>query len=152
MREEDVGQTVKLIHAVYGTADAKKAYKDLQISISGEKGTYRFEDFFVAEIDGKIVAIGGFWSFHYEPNVAHLDWFVVDPKYQRKGVGTILFRYCEKEMKKRKICVLTADTSGGKDYKAAVAFYLHNGFKIVAEIPKYWEDGSSWVYFFKRLD
>jgi len=153
LRSGDIGEIVRLIHSVMGPQDARKVYTDLKISLAiGKDSPYKFEDFFVAEIDGKLVAAGGFWALKYEPAVAHLDWFVVDPACQRKGIGSMLFRYCEKEMKKRGVKMLTAETEGGKLYKAVVAFYLHNGFRIVAEIPKYWEDGSSWVYFFKRLE
>lgn len=152
MREEDIGQVVKLIHEVMGTEDAKKAYHDLKISLNlPEESPYRFEDFLVVEIENNIISVGEIWALHYEP-VARLGWFVVDPKHQRKGMGSILLRHCEEVLKKRKISILTAETSGGKQYKAAVSFYLHNGFRIVAEIPHYWEDGSSWVYFMKRLN
>ncbi len=152
MREDDIGQIVKLIHDVMGTDDARKAYTDLKISLTVDKNSpYKFEDFFVVEIEGAVIAGGGVWALKYEPHVAHLDWFVVDPNHQRRGFGTILFRHCEEILRKKGIKILTAETSGGKQYKAAVSFYLHNGFKIVAEIPHYWEDGASWVYFVKRL-
>ena len=152
MQEADIGQMVKLIHNVMGTLDAKKAYHDMKVSLSIEKlSPYKFEEFFVMEIENDIVAVGEIWALNYEP-IAHLGWFVVDAKHQRKGFGSMLLRHCEEVLKKRKISIITAETSGGRDYKPAVSFYLHNGFKIVAEIPKYWEDGTSWVYFMKRLD
>ncbi len=151
MHEEDIGQIVKLIHNVMGTADAQKAYHDIRVSLADIKESpYKFEEFFVMEIGNSILAVGETWALNYEP-IAHLGWFVVDPKHQRKGLGSMLLRHCEAALKKRGIKILTAETSGGKDYKPAVSFYLHNGFKIVAEIPKYWEDGTSWVYFMKRL-
>lgn len=151
MREEDIGQIVRLLHNVYGKDDASLFLRDIRISLSMPKNSpYKFEDFYVAEIAGEIVAAGGAWALHYEP-VARLDWFIVGSGHQKRGLGTLLLSYIEKEMKKRGISVLVAETSSARQYRAAVAFYERNGFRKVAQIEKYWPDGSAWVYFMKRI-
>ena len=151
MKESDIGEIVKLIHDVYGQNDVRHFLRDLKIGLADKKESpYRFEDFFVVVIDEKIIAVGGAWALHYEP-IARLDWFIVGKERQQKGIGSLLLRHIENHLRKKKISILVAETSSGKNYKAAVAFYQKNGFRKVAEIDKYWEDGSSWVYFMKRF-
>lgn len=151
MREDDIGQIVKLIHNVYGKEDAQQFLKDLKISVAMPKESpYKFEDFFVAELGGEIVALGGAWALHYEP-VARLDWFIVGRENQKKGIGTLLLRFIEKHLREKGISIIVAETSSAKPYRAAAAFYRKNGFRKVAQIDRYWEDGSSWLYFVKRL-
>ena len=60
LKEGDIGKIVAMIHDVMGPGDAKKALQDIRISL--DKHTYRFEEFYVVEINGEIVAAGGFWS------------------------------------------------------------------------------------------
>ena len=150
LREDDIGDIVAMIHDVMGPDDAKKALQDMKISL-GEHAPYKFEEFYVVEVNNKLLGAGGFWSLKYDPNIARLDWFVVRRSEQRKGIGTLLIKFLESRLKKQRIKMILAETSSGNDYKAAVNFYMKNGFRLVSQIPGYWEDKTDWLYFAKRL-
>lgn len=151
MRAGDIGQIVRLIHDVYGREDVRQFLKDLKISLAvSRESPYKFEDFFVVVIDDEIIAVGGAWALHYEP-IARLDWFIVGREHQKKGMGTLLLKFIEGRLKKRRISILIAETSSAAPYRAAALFYEKNGFKKVSRIENYWPDGSAWLCFVKRI-
>ncbi|MBS3050662.1 MAG: GNAT family N-acetyltransferase [Candidatus Aenigmarchaeota archaeon] len=149
LKEGDIGKIVAMIHDVMGPGDAKKALQDIRISL--DKHTYRFEEFYVVEINGEIVAAGGFWSLKYDPNIARLDWFVVPKKHQRHGFGKMLLNFIVNEAKKRKLKLILAEVSDGKAYATARQFLLRNGFEKKSLIRNYWEDGSGVICFIRRI-
>ena len=149
LREDDIGNIVAMIHDVMGPDDAKKALQDIRISL--DKHIYKFEEFYVLEVDSEIVAAGGFWSLKYDPDIARLDWFVVPRKHQRRGFGRMLMKHIVSRAKMLKLRLILAETSDGQQYKAAREFLAKNSFKKAAVIKNYWNDGSSAVYFIRRL-
>ena len=152
IRADDVGSITRIVHNIMGPKDAKMALYDIRETIAKKRASpFKFEEFYVIEINGNIVGAGGVWALRHDPFLARLDWFVIDPNYQRKGIGTILIRFLENLLKKRKIRIVLAETSGGEHYEAAVKFWAKNGFKEVAKISNYWEDGSPCLYFIKHL-
>ncbi|HLD38690.1 MAG TPA: GNAT family N-acetyltransferase [archaeon] len=150
LQEKDIGKIVAIIHDVMGPTDAKKALEDMKISLDPEaKVPYKFEEFYVIEVEDEIVAAGGFWSLKYDPHIARLDWFVVPQKYQRKGFGNILLNFIINRAKKRGLKIVLAETSD--KYVTAVNFFKKCGFTAAAKISNYWEDGSGVVYLVRRL-
>ena len=150
LQQRDIGKIVAMIHDVMGPDDAKKALDDMKISL-GEKTPYKFEEFYVVEINREIVAAGGFWSLKYDPAIARLDWFVVPHKHQRHGFGTMLMNLIIKRARSKKLKLILAEVSDGKEYATARQFLIKNGFQKKASIKNYWEDSSGAVYFVKRL-
>ena len=150
LHEGDIGRIVAIIHDVMGPDDAKKALQDMRISL-GEHTPYKFEEFYVLEVSGEIVAAGGFWSLKYDPDIGRLDWFVVPQRHQRHGYGRMLMNFIANRAKKNKLRLLLAETSDSKEYLPARQFLAKNGFKKTASIGNYWEDGSACVYYAKRL-
>jgi ribosomal protein S18 acetylase RimI-like enzyme len=152
IKETDIGNIVRIVHKIMGPNDAKMVLYDLRETLLKKiNSPFKFEDFYVIEIDRDIVGAGGIWALKHDPSVARLDWFMIDPDYQRKGIGTILIRFLENFLKKKNIKLILAETSSGRAYRAAVNFWAKNGFKEIAKIPNYWEDGSACLYFVKRL-
>jgi len=152
IRETDIGDIVRIVHRIMGPKDARLALYDLRETLMKKKDSeFKFENFYVVEVGKKIVAAGGIWALKHDPFVARLDWFMVDPDYQRKGIGTMLMKFLESFLRKKKVKLILAETSSGSAYKAAVGFWAKNGFKEIAKIPDYWEDGSACLYFAKRL-
>lgn len=149
LREDDIGKIVAIIHDVMGPDDAKKALQDIRISL--DQNTYKFEEFYVVEIKDEIVAAGGFWSLKYDPAIARLDWFVVPKKHQRRGFGRMLMTHMVGRAKASRLRLILAETSDGPQYAAARQFLARNGFKKSAAIKNYWDDGSSAVYFIRRI-
>jgi ribosomal protein S18 acetylase RimI-like enzyme len=145
LRQSDIGKIVAMIHDVMGPDDAKKALEDMKISLDTKaKVPYKFEEFYVVDIDGEVAAAGGFWSLKYDPNIARLDWFVVPHKHQRKGFGSMLINFIINRSKERKVRLLMAETSAG--IPTAVNFLKKSGFREIARFPGYWDDGAAGIY------
>jgi len=71
-----------------------------------------------------------------EDKVGQIRWVYVLPERQRKGVGTSLLNYIEKEamkMKLEKLRVLTNDNAYW-----AKNFYSKLGYKMISKIPRPW--------------
>lgn len=149
---KDMGKIVGIVHDVMEPEDAKKALLDMKINLDGEKAAaFKFKEFYVLEIENDIVAGGGFWSLHYDPDIARLDWFIVPKKHQGKGFGTMMMKFLEQRMKKRGVKAVIAETSNHKSFEPVVDFFKKNGFVQTAHIPNYWEDGSGALYLVKRF-
>jgi len=157
MRETDIGDITGIVLRIMGPRDARRVLADIKETLQkketlGERqSAYKFDEFYVAEIDRRVVAAGGVWALRHDPYIGRLDWFMVHPEQQRKGLGSILLKTIEKEMRKKKIRLILAETSSEPAYKTAVKFWAKNGFKEILKIPGYWEDGSACLYFMKRL-
>ena len=150
LRQSDIGKIVAIIHDVMGPDDAKKALEDMKISLDKTaKVPYKFEEFYVVDLDGEIVAAGGFWSLKYDPSIARLDWFVVPQKHQRRGFGSMLINFIASRAKERKARLIIAETSS--KLRPVIGFMKKGGFKETARIPSYWNDGSACIYLVKRL-
>jgi N-acetylglutamate synthase-like GNAT family acetyltransferase len=87
-------------------------------------------NFWVAEIDGKIVGVVGIAEIKIRT-------FYVDPDYQGKGVGRKLFEKVREEAVKRGYDKLVVQSS-----PAAEKVYEHLGFMKIEQIWKTREDGS----------
>ncbi len=58
-------------------------------------------DYFVAEIEGRIVGACGMYESPSTWYISELTWVMVDPKVQRLGVGSALIQRVIKESKRR---------------------------------------------------
>jgi len=81
-----------------------------------------------------------------------LYWIVVDPQFQRQGVGSRLLRFLEGVVKERKGRMILIDTSSTPEYESTHKFYLRHGFQEVARVPDYYHLGNDRITFCKRLE
>ena len=68
----------------------------------------------------------GMMEFHSIINEIHLDWIMVDPKFQKQGLGSRLLKHLDKQAKKSIDKKIRTEPEDGTDN-----FYLKNGFKLV---------------------
>ena len=80
---------------------------------------------------------------------AELTYFSVHPSFQRKGLGTELFKEILKEFKMFAIEKITLEVSDKN--KVAIDFYHSFGFKTVNIREKYYKDGSNALLQEKKL-
>ena len=80
-----------------------------------------------------------------------LYWIAVDPSSSRRGLGRALQRAAEDLARSLGADYMVAETSTMPAYAAARAFYLANGFTLIAEIPDWHDDGDGMAIFRKRL-
>jgi len=80
-----------------------------------------------------------------------LYWIVVEPSAQAKGVGTVLVKHAEKELKERGGRLLIAETSSTSKYDKTRAFYERKGFQKLAHIKEYYKPDDDLIIYGKYL-
>ena len=88
----------------------------------------------VVAVEGNHVV--GFAVMGYLENEAHLDLLGVDPKYQRKGVGTKLIDWLEKTALVSGIGIIYLETRLKNE--TGRKFYQKHGYKNVQRIHQYY--------------
>ena len=71
--------------------------KEGKISSSIYLSKFSLGEFYVAELNGMVVGVSGFYKYDYS---YWLGWFAVNPKYQGNGVGTMLLKKVEEKVRK----------------------------------------------------
>jgi GNAT superfamily N-acetyltransferase len=89
----------------------------------------------------------GFLSYFAADGNIMINWLGIKKDCRRKGIGTALLKWIEKEARKLKSKYLRAETLSEKynykPYQDTRDFYYKNGFKKIAErkaIRKGWDD------------
>ncbi len=80
-----------------------------------------------------------------------LYWIATDPARQRQGVGAVLVRAMEAELRRRGARLVRVETSGTSGYEGTRAFYHRLDYRETARIPDFYRPGDDLVGFTKRL-
>ena len=80
-----------------------------------------------------------------------LYWIAVDPVAQGRGIGQELLHKVEQSVRDQNGRMLLIETSSARDYRVARHFYRHNGYKRVAQIPNFYEQGDDLLIYYKRI-
>jgi ribosomal protein S18 acetylase RimI-like enzyme len=91
---------------------------------------------------GPIAGTAGRWELY---------WIAVDPNAHRSGLGKRLQVASEEAVRAMGGVMLIAETSTRPDYGPARGFYLSQGYRLLAEIPDWHDDGDGLAIFGKRL-
>lgn len=78
-------------------------------------------------------------------------WIAVTPRARRAGLGKRLEETTAAQIRAMGGVYLVAETSTLPKYAPAREFYLARGFKLLAEIPDWHDDGDGLAIFGKRL-
>lgn len=97
---------------------------------------YHATNYYVAEIDGKIVGAGGF-NLSAEGDVAKISWDIIHPDYQGKGVGRALTRFRIDRIRQ----ILGVKTISVRTTQLVYPFYEKFGLKIREVVKDYWAEG-----------
>jgi ribosomal-protein-alanine N-acetyltransferase len=99
------------------------------------------EYYFILEVKNKIVGCGGI-NFSEDKTIGKISWDILDPNFQRQGLGSLLLNHRitllknDKEIKK--IIVRTSQFV----YK----FYEKSGFKLLEKVTDFWAKGFDLYY------
>jgi ribosomal protein S18 acetylase RimI-like enzyme len=113
-----------------------------------EASGYRF--LFADGTDGVL----GYTGFGPIPGTAgrwELYWIAVDPRAYRSGLGKRLQAASEGAVRALGGRLLIAETSTRPDYAPARGFYRSQGYRLLAEVPDWHDDGDGLAIFGKRL-
>jgi ribosomal protein S18 acetylase RimI-like enzyme len=79
----------------------------------------------------------------------------IDPKYHRRGIGTLLYKEMEKYFKRNNckyvIVKTISDADSDENYKKTRLFYKKNGFEELITIPEIWDENDPCLIMIKIL-
>ena len=100
----------------------------------------------VCEVSGVTV---GYAAGRMEGRRGHLLSICVSKPYRRRGIGRMLLKAVEEELKKRGAEEVYLEVR--EDNKAALSLYLSAGYRQAGRIPWYYEDGCPAIVMRKSL-
>ncbi len=80
-----------------------------------------------------------------------LYWIAVDRAHQKKGTGTALIEYAEKQMSLQGGRMIVVETSGQALYHLAQRFYARHGYSEAARVRDFYAQGDDKVVYVKRI-
>ncbi len=80
-----------------------------------------------------------------------LYWIAVDPNIHGKGIGSILIRFMEADLKRIKGNLILIETSGKEHYTGERKFYEKNGYDVQTIIKDFYKPGDDLYVFRKYL-
>ena len=83
--------------------------------------------------------------------VFDLYWIAVDPKQQGQGLGQILLRFVENEVRRQDGRMLLIETSSKRSYAPTVRFYQRAGYREISRIKDFYRIEDDKVVFSKNL-
>lgn len=83
--------------------------------------------------------------------VYDLYWIAVDPRRQGQGVGKLLLRFVENEVRGRDGRMLLIETSSKDTYGATIHFYESNGYEEISRIKDFYRIEDDKIVFCKQL-
>jgi GNAT superfamily N-acetyltransferase len=94
---------------------------------------------------------------YYAPNMVTdrgwlLYWIFVERGMQSKGLGAMMVRHVEDEVRAAGGRAIVVETSSLPHYESTRRFYLKLGYRHVATVPDFYADGDDMTVFWKRLE
>ncbi len=81
-----------------------------------------------------------------------LYWIAVDPDCAGQGIGTLLLRRFEAEVRRRQGYLIVIETSSTPEYANTREFYLKKGYRLAETIKDFYRRGEDRVTYTKYLD
>lgn len=83
--------------------------------------------------------------------VYDLYWIAVDPLQQGHGMGQLLLRFVENEVRRQSGRMLLIETSSKASYAPTVRFYQRSGYEEISRIKDFYRIEDDKVVFCKKL-
>ena len=80
-----------------------------------------------------------------------LYWIAVDPEHQGQGLGQVLLRFVENEVRRQAGRMLLIETSSKRSYAPTVRFYQRAGYLEISRIKDFYRIEDDKVVFSKNL-
>ena len=122
-------------------------------AIKNMKIDFKVNNLVVALEKGKVV---GFLCYNSYEGFLKIVWIGVKKEYHRKGVGTKLLNWLEKEAKKLKVEAIEVETLTDREnyepYEATRNFYYKHGFKKLYELKPRKKDWDVQILLEKKIE
>lgn len=83
--------------------------------------------------------------------VFDLYWIAVDPKQQGQGIGQLLLRFVENEVRRQRGRMLLIETSSKESYAPTLRFYEQSGYDEISRIKDFYRIEDDKVVYCKKL-
>ena len=83
--------------------------------------------------------------------VFDLYWIAVDPKKQGQGIGQLLLRFVENEVRRQRGRMLLIETSSKESYSSTKRFYERSGYDEISRIKDFYRIEDDKVVYCKKL-
>ncbi|MEA2337728.1 MAG: hypothetical protein QOE82_1735 [Thermoanaerobaculia bacterium] len=83
--------------------------------------------------------------------VFDLYWIAVDPKRQGQGIGQLLLRFVENEVRRQRGRMLLIETSSKESYASTMRFYERSGYDEISRIKDFYRIEDDKVVYCKKL-
>ncbi len=83
--------------------------------------------------------------------VFDLYWIAVDPKQQGQGIGQLLLRFVENEVRRQRGRMLLIETSSKESYTPTLRFYERSGYQEISRIKDFYRIQDDKVVYCKKL-
>lgn len=83
--------------------------------------------------------------------VFDLYWIAVDPAQQGQGIGQVLLRFVENEVRRQRGRMLLIETSSKQSYAPTLRFYQRAGYDEISRIKDFYRIEDDKVVFCKHL-
>ena len=101
--------------------------------------------------DGNVQGYVLFGPTPMSEDVFDLYWIAVDPKQQGQGLGQLLLRFVENEVRRQSGRMLLIETSSKRSYAPTVRFYQRAGYREISRIKDFYRIEDDKVVFSKTL-
>ena len=121
----------------------------VDLVIGGKRGEYEAH---VVEDAAK--SVQGYVLFGPTPmaeGVFDLYWIAVDPRQQGHGLGQMLLRFVENEVRRQSGRMLLIETSSKRSYAPTIRFYQRAGYHEISRIKDFYRIEDDKVVFCKKL-
>lgn len=120
---------------IYAAVSSTGFFNPEEIAIAAElaeetliQGTESGYDFLIAELERNFAGYCCFGRIPCTINSYDLYWIVVDPSFQRRGIGRLLLAETESVIKTKGGCRIFIETSSKPRYNPTRKFYLRSGY------------------------
>ena len=103
---------------------------------------------------GPSKAVQGYVCYGPTPmtdGVFDLYWIAVDPRQQGLGLGQLLLRFVENEVRRQRGRMLLIETSSKESYGPTMRFYERSGYDEISRIKDFYRIEDDKVVFCKKL-
>ena len=152
LRSEDREQVLELVRATKNFSEPEIAIAKELIDIFVEQPDQKDYYAHVIEADDRIA---GFLLLGPTPatiGTYDMYWIAVHPNFQGRGIAQELDHFAVEFVRQRNGYWLIAETSSGLNYDRTRAFYMKQGYNLLAQIPDYYKPGDDLMVFGKRLE